>query len=145
MELVKHKDVMAKVLSTILDNVILGWEGDEELYLRDYEIVDFKPFKENCKSEEDYKAHINGTVNANFLGYNVNDGNVYAMHGKFYDPDEWEFYVWDYQPNKGVPEIEEPLHIAAYNLKTRRLDILHMTYTAPDNWFVEKSTFLSFK
>jgi len=122
-----------KVLGAILEGKSIS-SGEEIFSPEDYQIVDFKLLSEDAKVIEEY---INGTVNAGFLGYSLENGERYAYSRPIYDVKEWQFYIWEYSPF-----VEETYHMLAYHPQTGRADLLHMTYTSPDNWFIEKSTFL---
>ena len=97
-----------------------------------------------CGAEEGYPSlpeYINGTVNCNMLGYSVKDGGCYNMFSgepiMYYDPNEWFFFWFNYDQ-----ETDEESHLVAFNPETRKLDILHVNYSAPENWWIEKSTWL---
>jgi len=99
-------------------------------------------FGEKTQPNISAEEYINSTVNHNVLGYSMKDGNCYngvysGEKGLRYDPAKWYFFWFNYSQ-----EVEEPTYGAAFNPETGRLDILGMTYTAPDNWWIEESTWL---
>ena len=97
--------------------------------------IKFQGEDEGYPSIEEY---INGTVNCNMLGWSMKNGSCCNMGERlFYDPAEWFFFWFNYDQ-----EIEEESHMAAYNPETQKLDILHINYSAPENWWIEESTWL---
>ena len=146
-ELQKHEAAIVKALNRIM----AGKTATDIMFSSDPEI-DFV-FGENinitglrfCGAEEGYPSweeYANDTINCNMLGYSMEDGNCYNMFKgepvMYYDPAKWFFFMFNYDQ-----EIEEPSHVAAFNPETQKLDILHINYSAPENWWVEKSTWLT--
>ena len=99
-----------------------------------------------CGVEENdpsWVEYVNKTINCNMLGYSMKDGRCYKMfkgEGEpvmFYDPAKWFFFMFNYDQ-----KIEEESHVAAYNPERRKLDILHINYSATENWWIEKATWV---
>ena len=148
-ELQKHEAAVVKALNRILEGKT-ATDIPLEVLSNDEEIM--AVFGENikvtglnfCGEEEGYdpvEEYVNGTINCNMLGYSMEDGGRYNMFTgeptMWYDPAKWFFFWFNYDR-----EIEEPSHVAAYNPETQKLDILCINYSAPENWFIEKSTWL---
>lgn len=135
-----NKESIVKILGELLHGKSLTDWSEENPTLETHKIINFRSIDDYPSSElpeEEKDDYINGTVNANFIAYSLKNGGRYAHMGPHYSVNEWKFYIWDYEPH-----IEEPTHMLAYHPATGRADILHMLYTAPDNWYIEKSTFL---
>lgn len=141
----KNKAGMAKILTKNLKGIPLAHEFSDET--NDFEpvFIDDNPIlpetirncRSNFKTEKEYKEHVEGTIQANFLTWSISEASVFGVKNNFYSLDEWEFYVWEHEKN-----LEEPYHVLAYHAETRRCDILHMSYTTPENWWIDKSFFI---
>jgi len=130
-------------VARILEDILLGKAIDshgEVIFTKEMrvlpETIQMMDFNED---DPDYtkEAYINGTLNANFLSYDVVSGERFLRTSFKYDPAEWEMYFWHYSVI-----LEEPLHALMFHPKTGRADVVVMEYTCPDVWWIEKSTFL---
>ena len=126
-------------------NGMLAGESAETRFQREEPVIGetinitgirFQGEDEGYPSIEEY---INDSVNDNMLCWSKKDGNCCTTDKRlFYDPAKWFFFWFNYDQ-----EIEEPSHVAAYNPETQKLDILFISYSVPETWCVEKSTWLT--
>lgn len=133
-ELQKHEAAVVKALNAILVGKaaanVSTW-GETELVLgENINIVGLR-----------FDEEVSHTINSYMLGYSMEDGvccDIFIGKPEMpYDPAKWLFFTFKYDQT-----IEEGSHVAAYNPETKRLDILYGTYSNPENWWIEKSTWL---
>jgi hypothetical protein len=114
--------------------------GENELRITGIWFWDEKSIDENMPE------WIDKELNETMVIYSVKEKRIMvysylkANVKTFYDPKEWFFFEFTYSSD----EIQEPVLSGAYNPETKRLDILHMSYSDTNIWSIEKSTWLIF-